>query len=279
MQRSKITTGYIDAALPFIDRAASEKKPFYVDVWPDDVHSPFWPPVDQWKNDKRGRYLAVLQEMDRQFGRLFAHIRETPGLKENTIVVVCSDNGPEPGAGSAGPFRGTKGTLLEGGIRSPLIVWGPGWIDPAKAGTVNDTSVFAAFDLPASLLKIAGADVPADAPMDGEDLSATLLGKSDASRKSPVFWRRPPDRKMAGAPKPSPQPDLAVRESDWKLLCDYDGSNPHLYHLVSDPGEAKDLAAEQPEIVERLRKAVIAWHQSMPADKGAELGNGPGGEE
>ncbi len=268
MPRSKITTGFVDAALPFMEKAAAEKKPFFVNLWPDDVHSPFWPPVDQWAEGKRGMYLSVLREMDRQLGKLFDLIRDTPGLRENTLVLVFSDNGPEPGAGSAGSFRGTKGTLLEGGIRSPLIVWGPGLIDAGKAGTANGSSVFAAFDLVPSLLKIAAVPPAADAAFDGEDVSPALLGKSEGSRKAPIFWRRPPDRKMVDGPRP----DLAVREGNWKLLCDYDGSKPRLFDLAADPGEGKNLAAEQAEVVERLSKQVVAWHRSLPADKGAELG-------
>jgi uncharacterized sulfatase len=108
MPRSQITTGYVDAAIAFIKCAARDQKPFYINLWPDDVHSPFWPPVDKWADDKRGLYLSVLTEMDRQLGKLFDHIRDTPALRDNTLILVCSDNGPEPGAGSAGPFRGAK---------------------------------------------------------------------------------------------------------------------------------------------------------------------------
>ena len=75
MLRSKITGGFVDEAIPFIEKAAAAKKPFYINLWPDDVHSPFWPPVDKWADGKRGLYLSVLQEMDRQLGKLFALIR------------------------------------------------------------------------------------------------------------------------------------------------------------------------------------------------------------
>ena len=273
MPRSLITGGFVDAALPFIDAAAKEKKPFYVNLWPDDVHSPFWPPVESWKQDKRGQYLAVLENMDRQLGKLFDHLRATPELRDNTVVLVCSDNGPEPGAGSSGPFRGAKGTLWEGGIRSPLVVWAPGWIAAAKAGAVNDRAVFAAFDLVPSLLNLADALRPEGVSFDGEDVSETLLGKSEASRKAPVFWRRPPDRKLIGQP-PRRQPDLAVREGNWKLVCDYDGSRGRLYDLASDPAESKDLAPRQPEIAARLSQAAVEWHRSLPADQGPVLGAG-----
>ena len=271
MQRSKITTGFIDAAIPFMDKATLDQKPFYINLWPDDVHSPFWPPVDKWSDTKRGMYLAVLHEMDRQLAKLFDHIRDTPALRDNTIILVCSDNGPEPGAGSAGSLRGTKGTLFEGGIRSPLIVWGPGWIQSGKAGTVNDESIFAAFDLAPSLLKLAGLTPPDDVKFDGEDLSPTLLGKETASRRSPIFWRRPPDRKMSPGKNPKTQPDLAMRDGKWKFLCDYDGSAPRLFDLSKDPEETTNLAKDQQETAARFSKAITEWHHSMPADKGPEL--------
>lgn len=274
MQRSKITGGFIDAAIPFIDQAAKDKKPFYVNLWPDDVHSPFWPPVEQWKDGKRAIYHAVLEEMDRQFGRLFDYLRDTPELRDNTLVLICSDNGPEPGAGSAGPFRGTKGTLFEGGIRSPLVAWAPGLIDAGKAGSLDDTTVLAAFDFVPSLLKLAGVKNPEGVVFDGEDLSAPLLGKGEASRRAPLFWRRPPDRKRLEPGGPA-LPDLAMREGKWKLLCDYDGAHSQLHDLSSDRGESKNLAADQAELVARMTRQVVAWHRSMPADKGPELGGRP----
>jgi arylsulfatase A-like enzyme len=275
MQRSRITSGFVDAAIPFIDRAARERKPFYINLWPDDVHGPFWPPVEKWADGKRGLYRSVLQEMDRQLGKLFDHIRETPALRDNTLILVCSDNGPEPGAGSAGPFRGAKTRLYEGGIRSPLVVWGPGLIAAENRGTHNETSVFAAFDLVPSLLALVNARAPANVKFDGEDVSATLIGRSTASRAAPIFWRRPPDRKNSPPALPDPQPDLAVREGDWKLLCDYDGSRPELYDLAKDRAETTNVAEQQADVVRRLTAGVLAWHQSLPPDNGAALGAEP----
>ena len=271
MRRSEITSGYVNAARAFIRRAVRAGKPFYVHVWPDDVHAPYWPPVDQWGDGTRKQlYRAVLEEMDRQLAPLFEDIRSDPALRENTLILICSDNGPDAGGGSAGPFRGTKATLYEGGVRSPLIAWGPGLIAQDKAGTWNESSVFSAIDLVPSLLAIAGVSLPSDIELDGENLAAVLLGKSDESRRAAIFWRRPPDRKsFAGK---GPYPDLAVREGDWKLLCEYDGSRPELYNLASDPGETTNLAAKQPDLVNRLREAVLHWQSSLPPDNGPALG-------
>ena len=156
--------------------------------------------------------------------------------------------------------------LYEGGIRSPLIAWAPGRIDAAKAGTVNEAAVFAAFDLAPSVLKLATVATPEGTTFDGEDFSATLLGKGETARKAPIFWRRPPDRKRVGDASSPPLPDLAVRDGKWKLLCNFDGSNPKLYDLDADRGETKDLAAEEEEVVGRLAKAALAWNGAMPGD-------------
>lgn len=272
MLRSKITTGFIDAAIPFIDKAVAGKRPFFVNLWPDDVHGPWWPPVEKWGESKREKYLAVLEEMDRQLGKLFDRVRSTPELRDNTLILVCSDNGPEPGAGSAGPFRGSKTTLYEGGTRSPLIAWGPGLIDKRKAGSRNEESVFAAFDLVPSLLAVAGIAGPEGTKFDGENLAAVLLGRSTDSRRAPICWRRPPDRKTASATLTERLPDLAMRDGNWKLLCDYDGTAPQLYDLARDRGETTNLAAQQSEIVARMSRTLLAWHQSLPPDNGPTLG-------
>lgn len=267
MKRSQITTGFTDAALEFIDTSVRSGKPFFVNLWPDDVHSPFWPPADQWRDGKRGLYHSVLESMDRQLGKLFERVRSDPALRENTLILICSDNGPEAGAGSAGPFRGSKGMLYEGGIRSPLVVWGPGYTNPKMVGAANRTSHFATIDLAPTLLTIAGVSSPSATDFDGVSMHDTLLGRSDGSRNKPLFFRRPPDR--ASFSGDNHLPDLAVRDGRWKLLCTYDGSSPQLYDLDADPSESINLAAAQPDETVRLTGAATAWHRSLPTDNGA----------
>ena len=264
MLRSEITSGFIDEAIPFMKRASENNQPFYVNLWPDDVHSPFWPPVEKWGNGKRELYLSVLQEMDQQLGRLFNFVREDPKLKKNTLILVCSDNGPEKGAGVAGPFKGFKTHLYEGGIRSSLVAWGPEII--TKKNTVNRESVFSAIDLVPTLLDLAGAEHPQGVRFDGESLPDVLTAASTASRKKPIFFRRPPDRDSFYGIKDLP--DLAVRHGKWKLLCEYDGSHPELYDMQTDRGETINVASNHPQTVKSLTRALISWHQSMPPDNG-----------
>ena len=270
MLRSKITGGFVDAAIAFINKARDAKKPFYINLWPDDVHAPYWPPVDRWADGKRGLYRSVLHEADRQFGKLFDLIRNDQALRKNTLVLVCSDNGPQRAAGSAGPFRGYKTQLYEGGVRSPLVVWGPGWIK--KKNHVDRQSVFSAIDLVPTLLDLTGTPRPDGVKFDGESLVGTLLGDG-GSRKAPIFFRRPPDRDAFYGD--NDLPDLALRAGQWKFLCEYDGSEPELYDLQADRGETKNLAAQHAKLVDRLTKALIAWHHSVPADHGAKSGLKP----
>ncbi len=268
--RSLVTESFTKAALEFVKQATSQKQPFYINVWPDDVHSPFFPPATRrGDGTKRTLYHGVLDTMDEQLGVLFDHIRNSESLRSNTLILVCSDNGPELGAGSAGPFRGHKTMLYEGGIRSSLIAWGPGLIEAARAGTVNRDSVFAAIDLVPSLLAIAGVKPPAEVVFDGEPLPNVVLGRETASRAKPIYFRRPPDRDVFYGV--DDLPDLAVRDDDWKLLCEYDGSQAELYELATDRGETTNVAAEQPDVVKRLTAKLLAWHASLPADNGPQL--------
>lgn len=265
MLRSEITTGFVDAALPFIDEAVAAHKPFYVNLWPDDVHSPFWPPVESWGDgSKRRLYLSVLESMDQQLGRLFNRIRNDERLRDNTLILVCSDNGPELGAGQAGLLRGYKTHLYEGGVRSPLIAWGPGIV--RKQNHVDRTSVFSAIDLVPTILKITNTPLSKDAAYDGEVLVDTLLGDG-GSRNAPIFFRRPPDRDSFYGVEDLP--DLAVRSGNWKLLCEYDGSNAELYDLRKDPSESQNLANQNPDVVSKLTAQLLRWHQAMPSDNGA----------
>jgi len=262
-ERAKITGGFVKAACEFIDKAQSDEKPFYLNLWPDDVHGPFFPTLEGWKNggDKRNLYLSVLKEMDEQLGVLFDKIKSDKKLKNNTLILVCSDNGHEPGAGRSGPLKGMKTNLFEGGIRSSLVAWGPGLIESSRQGSRNTTSTFSAIDLVPSLLEL--SQTKSDVSYDGEAMLDTLLGKSDHSRKQPIFFRRPPDRKVFYN---STNPDLAMRDKNWKLLCEFDGSKPLLFDIPNDHGETNNLAEQYPEIVKKMTGSLLAWNKTLPKD-------------
>ena len=156
-------------------------------------------------------------------------------------------------------------------MRSPLIVWGPGLVNSSAVGSIDETSVVSAIDIAPSLLALAGAAAEG-VDFDGLERSQTLLGYPVTAAERPLFWRRPPDRKSWGATGTVLNPDLAMRRGDWKLLCDTDGGDVELFDLAADRGETRNVAGEHPERVERMKSDLLAWHRSMPADAGDQLG-------
>ncbi len=269
VDRSVATAAYVEAAIKFVNRAQQDSRPFYLNIWPEDVHSPFFPPKairEKTKEQNRALYYAVLDTMDEQLGVLFDRVRLDPGLSRNTLILVMSDNGPENGAGLSHPLRGSKGWLYEGGVRSPLIVWGPGLLAQAAAGRRNKSSVLSAIDVNRSLYTIANVSPVEGAELDGEDLAGTLLGRQKRSRSAPIFWRRPPSDKPEV--KNSANPDLAVRDKKWKYYVNYDGSNEQLYDLDTDRSELNNVVEINRDTSKRLRLAIKNWNESMPADAG-----------
>ncbi|HEY6169424.1 MAG TPA: sulfatase-like hydrolase/transferase, partial [Verrucomicrobiae bacterium] len=268
------TRWMVDQALAFARQHSAQ--PWLVNLWLDDVHTPFRPSPSQRESAADGagtvEFRAVLKETDRQIGRLLDGLAELK-LASNTLVLVAGDNGPEPSFDRArsGGLRGMKWSLYEGGVRTPLIVRWPGVV---PAGVVNETTVVSGVDFFPTLCRIAGVPPPPDAAFDGEDLSAAWRG-AKSPRTKPLFWeygRKPPP---AGAGKglrafPYPNepdaksPNVAVREGNWKLLINADGSGAELYDLAADRNESRNLAAEKPDVAKRLAEAALAWRKSLP---------------
>lgn len=268
VDRSIVTAAFVTDAVKFIDEAQKEKKPFFINLWPDDVHSPFFPPKvlrDKTNKSKRALYYAVLKAMDNQLGVLFDRIRNDKALKDNTIIVIASDNGHEEGAGSSDPLRGAKTWLYEGGVRSPLIVWAPKLMNKNAVGTTNKTSILCSLDLNRSIYALTGAPLPEGTMLDGEDLSRTLLGYEQKSRVQPIFFRRPPDRPGT---KQQDNPDLAVRVGKWKYMVNYDGSGAQLYDLSKDISESENVVKQHPIVVTAMHKALMGWNEELPIDAG-----------
>ncbi|BBO35650.1 sulfatase [Lacipirellula parvula] len=264
INRSQQTGKYVGRAIEFVEQAEANGKPFYVNVWPDDVHTPLHPPEKvSSDSSKRERYLAVLENMDRQLAPLFDRIRSDDKLKNNTLILVASDNGFEPGAGHGGELRGSKGILYEGGIRAPLVVWGPGLLHQEAIGGENNKTVISSIDVVTSLLTLADASPPAETAFDGEDLSASLLGSEQQMRNGTLCWIRPPSAKKKRNPG---RPDLAIRDGQWKLLVKFNGSNPELFDITADPCEQHNLAQQHPELVASLTKKVQRWRRDVEGD-------------
>ena len=215
-------------------------------------------------------------------------------LRENTIVVFSSDQGPggirDPdqaqdkamkprkatkladkggktfdmdyvrmnAMGFAGPFRGGKHGQYEGGVRVPFIIRWPGH---TPAGRVDEKSVISLGDWLPTLCAITGTKINA-ADFDGEDVSAAWLGKAAHLRTYPLLWKTS-----------APQSAGAIRDGQWKLhRPNSKRGELDLDDVFADPGEQKNLAAQHPDIVRQLSAKLEAWQAALPKsyDKGED---------
>jgi arylsulfatase A-like enzyme len=198
---------------------------------------------DDWNTGSRETYAAMVASLDRGVGSILDKLDEM-GLADNTVVIFFSDNGPTR-LGSAGPFSGNKGGLLEGGIRVPCIIRRPGRI---RAGLVSDQMAIS-MDLTASILRLAG--VTTERPLDGIDIIDRLETEAREYPRT-LFWRT---RRLGT--------DLrAVRDAEMKYLYNQAATGmtrESLFDLSSDPGERHNLIEEKPEIAVRLKGLLEAW--------------------
>lgn len=259
------TRYFVDHTLDFLSRHKAE--PCYVELWPDDVHTPWVPDVQRQGEEKswqsRPNFCDVLTAYDVQIGRLLDGLKKL-GLEENTLVVFTSDNGPLPSFNHerTGGLRGSKLSLYEGGIRVPFIVRWPGH---TTAGRVDERTVLAAVDLFPTLCAITQAAPPAGTTLDGQDMSTALLNSPVAHSKT-IFWEYGRSSKEFKYPQREydRSPHLAVREGKWKLLINADGADAQLYNLEADANETTNLAGKNPELAKKMSDQALTWKRSLP---------------
>lgn len=299
-----------DSAIRFIEQ--HKDGPFYVNVWGHISHHPVspspavlagFPPlqVDEAKFPPEMRekfalckmlggdvsahlraYLAEVKALDDEVGRLLKRLDEL-GLRENTIVVFSSDQGPAPlrdpadatekqkakakarfsgeGApgsdvrlnamGFAGPFRGGKHTQFEGGVRIPFIVRWPGQV---PTGRVDEKSVLSGADWLPTLCTLTGAKFNA-ADCDGENAATAWLGQP-FTRTKPLLWKTSNSRA-----------DVAIRDGGWKLHWpNGKRGDVELYDLTRDAREQRNVAAQHPDVVKSLTAKVEQWNATLPTE-------------
>lgn len=253
------TAFFVDKTLDFLKRHPD--RPCFVNLWADDVHTPWVPDSASERKDQPKSFRPVLAEFDKQIGRLLDGLK-TLGIEQNTVVVFTSDNGALPtfqGARSGG-FRGSKLSLYEGGIRMPFIVRWPGRV---PAGRVEERAISCAVDLFPTLCAIAGAKLPAASRLDGIDVSAIWRGQAAASR-APLFWEYGRNAEFFKFPPNERSPALAVRRDHLKLLVNADGGAAELYDLAADAKESNNLAAARPDDVRELTRLALDWRATWP---------------
>ncbi|HTN76846.1 MAG TPA: sulfatase-like hydrolase/transferase [Pirellulaceae bacterium] len=262
--RHERTRWMIDQTLAFLQQNSTQ--PCFVNLWLDDTHTPFAPSEEQRKavkvageGEPKTNYKAVLTAADAQLGRLLDGLKGT-----NTLVLFLGDNGASPPLvrERVGGLRGQKLSLYEGGIRVPFIAWWPGTV---KGGVVNDKTVIAAIDLLPTLATICEAKLPQPFTPDGEDMTAAINGAAP-QRTKPLYWEYGRNATSFAYPQAPQQrsPNVAIRDGDWKLLVNADGTGAELYDLANDRNEAHDLVAEHPDIAKRLTESALQWRRSLP---------------
>ena len=243
-------------------------KPFYI-YWA--VNAPHYPlqGTDKWRRAykhlpaPRRMYAAFLSAMDERIGQLFA-ILEEANLRDNTIIIFQSDHGHSMevrtfgGGGSAGPYRGAKFSLFEGGIRVPAIISWPGRL---PANEVRG-QFSAAVDWLPTVAELCDIPLP-NRRLDGKSLVPIIQSANAPDRHQVFHWETGNYR----------NPQWAVRSGDWKLIGNpRDTSHPgplaeadqkrFLANLKQDPGERQNLAAAYPEKVRELEVLHIAWKRT-----------------
>jgi arylsulfatase A-like enzyme len=246
-----------ERSVRFIEQHAGG--PFFLDVAYSAPHWPYQRPDSPSVADENARhvgplddptntradYVAMVERLDQGVGRLLETL-DRVGLRDRTLVIFTSDNGGEWLSRNA-PFFHHKGTVWEGGIRVPAILRWPGRL---PAGAVSGQAGIT-MDLTASILKVTGAVVPADARLDGMDLLPILEGRAPEVERT-LFWRVTDGRTQT-----------AVRSGDWKLLID--NGRELLFNLREDPGEREDRIGERSDVARRLMPLLTAWEKEVAA--------------
>jgi arylsulfatase A-like enzyme len=201
-------------------------------------------------------YGGMVEAMDLAVGKVLDAL-ERLKLADNTVVIFTSDNGglstSEGHPTSNLPYRAGKGWMYEGGLRVPWIIRAPGL---TTAGATCDTPI-ASIDLLPTVLALTGGDLPREVAIDGVNVTPLLQGQALAKRA--LYWHYPHYGNQGGAPSG------AVREGDWKLIEWYEDGSRELFNVREDVGESKNLAAEHPDIVQKLADKLAAWRKETGA--------------
>jgi arylsulfatase A len=234
----------------FIDQ--NKEKPFFIYFALNTPHYPYQGSPEWLEHYKdlpypRNLYAAFLSTTDDRIGSLLKKVDEA-GLAEDTIIIFQSDHGASEevrahnGGGSAGPHRGAKFSLYEGGIRVPAIISWPGKLPQNE----SRNQVATGCDWYPTLMELCGVPAPAH-KIDGKSLVPVLKSKDRPTAHESFNWK-------SGKA-------VAIREGKWKLIMT--GEKVELYNLPSDLGEANNLVKKDPEVVERLQKKSRDYWESI----------------
>ncbi len=270
----------VDKSIDYLTNR-NKDKPFFLYLPMAEVHSEIASPdafnaqyseftngdidLKNLKNRGPGEYYANVTYMDDQIGRLLKTLDELQ-LRENTIVIFTSDNGPVTTDwrrwwevnmyGETGSLRGRKADLYEGGLKVPCIIRYPNHI---TAGALTDEPAHG-YDLLPTICGLLNIPAPTDRVIDGTDLSP-IFDNQVLNRKDPLFW--------AFQTRPGDAPEgylYAVRDGKWKMMSDKKVEKTLLYNLETDPYETRELSQNHPEVVKRLTDFIKKQKESIQTD-------------
>jgi len=245
----------MDRAVPFIRDAAEKGKPFFSVIW---FHTPHLPVVagpqyrkmySQYSEDEQ-HYYGCITALDEQVGRLRKELREL-GIADDTMVWYCSDNGPEGKdgehertRGSAGPFRGRKRSLFEGGVRVPGLLEWPAHV---KAGRITEIPCSTCDYFPTVLDVLGFTKSGQPEPIDGVSLVPLIEGKMTERPRAIGFQSNN---------------QISLTDNRYKIYSSDKGKTYMLFDLIEDPGESNDLSTQKPQVLESMKATLDKWLKS-----------------
>lgn len=257
--QATLTQRYTREAVQFLEQ--NKERPFFLYLPHTMPHIPLFASEDFRGKSKRGLYGDTIEEIDWSVGQILATLKRL-GLDDNTLVIFTSDNGPwlsmKKNGGSAKPLRDGKFTTFEGGMRVPCLMRWPGRIPAGK----TCREVCSVIDVLPTFTALAGAGRDETRKIDGHDITPLLEARDGAKSPHEALFLRMD----------------AVRAGDWKLMLKARttlgppaGKLPLLFNLRDDVSESKNVAAEHPEVVARLKK-LIQQHRRDIRDNGRPVG-------
>ena len=238
-----------DEAAAFIE--SHQDKPFHLTLWPYSVHTPIKAPKELVKKNGGNNYRAMLERLDNAVGKVLASLESTGTLK-NTMIVFYSDNG---GHIPTEWLAEKKCSLLEGGVRVPMVVSWPGVIQGGTTCEVPVTSM----DFFPTFVHAAGGSTAEIAQLEGLDLKPLFEG-SDKLDRDALYWHFPHNRMEV-----SLYMGATILEGDWKFYRGYGLIEDKLFNLKEDSMERTNVLKENPELAKRLSGKLNDWLEKVAA--------------
>lgn len=245
-----LTDRLADEAAGFIK--ANKDKPFHLSFWPYTVHTPIKAPIELVQRNSGNAFRAMLEAMDNAIGTVIAALEETGNL-DNTMLIFYSDNG---GHFPTEWLADKKASMLEGGVRVPMVV---SWPSVIKGGTTCDVPVNS-MDFFPTFVHAAGGSTQSIRQLEGLDLMPLFEGKSKLGRDA-LYWHYPHNRMEV-----SHYMGTTILEGDWKFYKGYSVVPDALYNLNDDPMEQKNVIKKHPKLVQRLQTKLIDYLKSVDAE-------------